>query len=127
MDYYKRKRKIMSKELRALERIRDFMSKNAVHWKQDIAMIETALKNYEMEHALRIRLENINYELVREKEKNQKKLKALEIIREEPMFPVYVKTYKNAFEMVSDRPGFSISKSVEELQKEFNILKEALS
>ena len=80
-----------------------------------------------MEHALRIRLENINYELVREKEKNQKKLKALEIIREEPMFPVYVKTYKNAFEMVSDRPGFSISKSVEELQKEFNILKEALS
>lgn len=55
------------------------------------------------------------------------KLKALEIIKEKPMFPVYVKTYKNAFEMVVDRPGFSIGQSVEELQKEFNILKEVLS
>ena len=37
----------MSKELKALYRIRDFMSENAVHWKQDIAIIETALKDYE--------------------------------------------------------------------------------
>lgn len=34
-------------------------------------------KSYEMEHTLRIRLENINYELVREKQDNEKKLKAL--------------------------------------------------
>lgn len=38
----------MSKELKALERVKNFMSKNAVHWKQDIAMIETALKALEI-------------------------------------------------------------------------------
>lgn len=42
--------------------------------------IENELKEYEMEHTLRVRLENINYELVREKQENEKKLKALEII-----------------------------------------------
>lgn len=44
--------------------------------------VEKALKDYEMEHTLRIRLENINYELVREKQENSKKLKALEIIKD---------------------------------------------
>jgi hypothetical protein len=66
-------------------------------------IVEEALKEYEMEHILRIRLENINYELVKrikDYEKNEdfykdvliyahlseqdriKKLKALEIIKE---------------------------------------------
>ena len=43
---------------------------------------DTTLKNSEMERTLRVRLENINYELVKEKEANEKKLKALEIIKE---------------------------------------------
>lgn len=37
----------MSKELKALERIKNFMSKNATHWKQDISMVETALNRLE--------------------------------------------------------------------------------
>lgn len=55
-----------------------------------------------------------------------KKLKALEIIKDKPMFPVYIKIYKNAYEMIADRPGFSVSQSAEELQKEFDLLKEVL-
>lgn len=40
------------------------------------------LKTFEMEHILRIRLENINYELVREKQDNKNKLTAFKIIKE---------------------------------------------
>lgn len=46
-----------------------------------IADIETALKETEMEHTLRVRLENANYELVRKEQANEKQLKALEIIK----------------------------------------------
>ena len=45
---------------------------------QDYKIIEKELKEYETEHTLRIRLENINYELVREKQENEKELKRLE-------------------------------------------------
>lgn len=38
----------MGKEKRALERVKKFMSVNAVHWKQDIAILEEALKEREM-------------------------------------------------------------------------------
>ena len=45
--------------------------------KEDFDNIENALKDYEMEHALRIRLENANYELVRKNQENEKKLEAI--------------------------------------------------
>ena len=80
----------MSKELKALERIKDFMSKNAVHWKQDISMIETALKDYNN------LLEKYDFKDIKELDDflnkhrfihqeqldNKKKLKALEIIKD---------------------------------------------
>ena len=74
--------------LQALERLRPkttyepYYTRNERRYCCDI--IETALKDYEMEHTLRVRLENINYELVREKQENEKKLKALEIIKKLP-------------------------------------------
>ena len=89
----------MSKGLEALNRIGEFQvdktyalktneNIDIFHYKtvkelvpQYFATIEKELKEYEMEHTLRIRLENINYELVREKQENEKKLKALEIIK----------------------------------------------
>jgi len=75
----------MSKELTPLEAVEELKQNNKVgsHLFDDelLDIIEAALKDYEMEHTLRIRLENINYELVREKQVNEKKLKALEIIK----------------------------------------------
>ena len=59
--------------------------------RQSLDNIETALKDYEMEHTLRVRLENINYELVREKQANEKKLKALEIIKEKQIDVYHIK------------------------------------
>ena len=72
----------MSEESKALEDIILYLNANEPKglYCSNIKIIKTALKNYELEHALRIRLENINYELVREKEKNQKRLKAFEIV-----------------------------------------------
>lgn len=65
--------------LEALESIIDtFYDKNT----EDIKIVRNALKDSEMEHTLRVRLENINYELVREKQANEKKLEALEIIKD---------------------------------------------
>lgn len=55
-----------------------------------------------------------------------KELKALEIIKKEPMFPMYVEMYENAYEMIIDRPGFAVNQSAEELQEEFDLLKEEL-
>ena len=75
----------MSKGLDALQDIRlrlfiesEVQSKKVI---KDLKTIEEELKDYEMEHTLRIRLENINYELVREKQENENKLKALDIIK----------------------------------------------
>ena len=86
----------MSKELEAFENIKReagtpyFSTLYDIDmWREDFATVKDKLKRleelekeWEMEHTLRIRLENINYELVREKESNEKKLKALEIIKE---------------------------------------------
>lgn len=55
-----------------------------------------------------------------------KEIKALEIIKEKPEFPMYVEMYENAYEMIIDRPGFAVSQSAEELQEEFDLLKEEL-
>lgn len=55
----------MNKELRALNRIRDFMSENAVNWKQDIWMIEAALKEKEKQDGvLKILKEVISFRKV---------------------------------------------------------------
>ena len=56
----------------------------------------------------------------------EKELKALEIIKETPVFAWYVTIYKNAYEMVADAKGFRIYNSVEELQEMFDLLKEVL-
>ena len=37
----------MSKGLRALKRITDFLKVNTPHWKQDVSYIEKELKDYE--------------------------------------------------------------------------------
>ena len=55
-----------------------------------------------------------------------KRLTALEIIKETPEFAWYVKIYKNAYEMVSDAKGFRLDNSVKELQEMFDLLKEVL-
>ncbi len=56
----------------------------------------------------------------------EKSLKALEIIKETPIFAWYVTIYKDAYEMVADAKGFRTNNSVEELQEKFNLLKEVL-
>ncbi len=94
MNYELKKETNMRKGLEALHHPRIELAKIdiSVEGKHDIAYmpfyktkqytaIEKELKEYEMEHTLRIRLENANYELVREKQENERKLKALEIIR----------------------------------------------
>ena len=88
-------------------------------------IIETALKDYEMEHTLRIRLENINYELVREKQGNDKKLKAFEIIKEKRVDITFFDTYvKWNWEKYLNR---KLKCSEKELtQAEFDLLKEVL-
>ena len=53
-------------------------------------------------------------------------LKALEIIKETPIFAWYVTIYKDAYEMVCDAKGFRVNESVKELQIKFNLLKEVL-
>ena len=57
-------------------------------WKDEINIIETALKDCEMEHTLRIRLENANYELVRKQEKQDK---ILRIIKEKEVDVYFLK------------------------------------
>lgn len=56
----------------------------------------------------------------------EKELKALEIIKETPIFAYYITIYKSAYEMVSDVNGFRINNSIEELQVMFDLLKEVL-
>lgn len=87
-------------------------------------IIETALKDYEMEHTLRIRLENINYDLVREKQENDKKLKALEIIKRCPTeITVLIDTYDDWEEYRND---FKKNERLIKTQTEFELLKEVL-
>ena len=56
----------------------------------------------------------------------EKTLKAFEIVQETPEFVWYVKIYKDAYEMITDRSGFRVNESVEELQKKFDLLREVL-
>ena len=103
----------MSKELKALARIRNFMSNNAVHWKQDIAMIETALKEYELMKEIRI---TARFDLAQV----NKEHKALEIIKEKfftdkPM--IYSDLYKY---------GLCIDAHVSLTEEEYDLLKEVL-
>ena len=90
-----------NKELTALEalsviyNLEDLQGGKDEFWKA-YRIIENALKDYEMEHTLRIRLENINYELVREKQENEKKLKALEIIKNHKLLNYVLKNPKCA-------------------------------
>ena len=53
-------------------------------------------------------------------------LKALQIIKETPIFAWYITIYKDAYEMVTDAKGFRINDSVEELQEKFDLLKKVL-
>ena len=75
----------MSKELtplKALERLGLYELTDVKQFVKDYSreeykIIETALKQLEMEHTLRIRLENANYELVRKQEKQDEILKVI--------------------------------------------------
>ena len=86
---------------------------------QEYEIIEKELKEYDMEHTLRIRLENINYELVREKQESEKKLKALEIIKKKMAF-VYVgkdDIMREHFILINGQ-GFAFREEEYELLKE---------
>ena len=108
----------MNKELTPLEAAKELKDEVVANYYQDqnwfderYEIIEKALKDYEMEHTLRVRLENINYELVREKQANKKKLKALEIIKDKQWFDDFMKEHLN-------RSYFT--------KEEFDLLKEVL-
>ena len=94
-------------------------------------IIEQELKEYEMEHTLRIRLENINYELVREKQENEKKLKALEIIKNKRVvIPILINSanLKAYNEYIMANGGY-VDYLYQDLlltQEEFDLLKEVL-
>lgn len=60
-----------------VKKYRELEPKLMICEKEDFNNIENALKDYEMEHTLRIRLENANYELVRKNQENEKKLEAI--------------------------------------------------
>ena len=132
----------MSKELKALNRIKQFMSLNAAHWKQDISYIETALKNYEeltntppilwgrthgntqsiidyiCKHYKEVKITNLE---------DEEKLKALEIIKEKLvnvdllMRCDYLDVYNMQMRVYSP-----IHKFQELTQKEYDLLKEVL-
>ena len=107
----------MSKELEALERIIEtFYNKES----DDIKLVKTALKDYEMEHTLRIRLENINYELIREKQENDKKLKALEIIKKKDVDVGWLKRAKDLNEYNN---GMGINSYSALTKEEYDLLK----
>lgn len=76
--------------LEALEKLTNYKCSRMSEKVECKEIIEKALKDYEMEHTLRIRVENINYELVREKQDNEKKFKAFafDIIKRELMLEV---------------------------------------
>ena len=118
----------MSKELTPLEAVKCLKEQFEICGIKNnpyLKIIETALKDYEMEHTLRIRLENINYELVEEKQENEKKLKALEIIKEKRVDITFFDTYiKWNWEKYQNR---KLKCSEKELTKEeFDFLKEIM-
>lgn len=70
----------MIKNLEAIEILKERKWVDIEQYKALCELIKTALIDGEIEHTLRIGLENDNYKLMREKQDNEKKLKALEII-----------------------------------------------
>lgn len=117
----------MSKELSpsdAFIRI-EHSSKRYKGRKEDLDTIFTALKDYEMEHTLRIRLENINYELVREKQKNDKELKALEIIKEKQV-DVYILLKTKSLDEYNEWYVGIQDDFIPLTQEEYDLLKEIL-
>ena len=118
----------MSKASEALERLK-FNLLAEGFWQdvlQDMLVIETALKEREMEHTLRIRLENINYDLVREKQENEKKLKALEIIKEYELLSVFQDENGKFFIIFTGKYGFEIETAIEIPQEKYDLLREVL-
>lgn len=108
---------------------------NITRYPKDIETIEKELKSYEMEHALRIRLENINYKLVREKQENEKKFKALEIIKKKNVFvwgfihrKDEIKDFEWTYEYYKTHYGYFHSGYKFDLltKKEYTLLKEVL-
>lgn len=108
----------MSKELEALEQLKYYntLQNDYYDMTKELDIIETALK----------RLETLEEEKQSFDRATEKKLKALEIIKETPIFAWYITIYKDAYEMVADAKGFRVNNSVEELQEMFDLLKEAL-
>lgn len=92
----------MSKELKALNRIKQFMSLNAAHWKQDISYIETAFK---------------------EKEEQDKILK---ILKKYPILAWYCTIYDTPQDMIVDAKGFMINEDMETIERYFNLVKQWL-
>lgn len=115
----------MSKELTPLEALEKLYFGWCDKQKQAhklMKTIETALKDYEMERTLRVRLENINYELVREKQESNKKLKVLEIIKEKQ---VNVFIFLHSGEDL-DTYNDMVEENRKLTQQEFDLLKEWL-
>ena len=73
---------------------RELEPKLMIYEKEWFDNIENALKDYEMEHTLRIRLENANYELVRKNQENEKKLEAIKDLESELGIDVITMFYK---------------------------------
>ena len=137
----------MNKELKALERAKMehsiikqgfpeqeyIKSLNEIETTlEDYADIEKMCKQYNIEFNL-VNIRHALFTLAQLKgssgtnwENYNIKLKALEIIKETPVFAYYITIYKNAYEMVSDVKGFRVNNSVEELQEMFDLLKEVL-
>lgn len=121
----------MSKELEAWEKIKNITSsyeqgfhsqlKDDYVYEKEVAIIETALKDYERRLALAKEYKDIN--------NVGKRLKAFEIIKEKDVDVVFVKRYKtveeynNAMDYISKNGG-----DFEEhlTQEEFDLLKEVL-
>jgi hypothetical protein len=151
----------MSKELKALKRIENFMSQNAVHWKQDIAMIETALERLEQyDNTLKeygcvsgdlnyfltrifTKLEQIGTALDKLKkdeslnldydvETNNKKLKALEVIKEKKVainilfMSANAYVYNQLYAVVIIPSGTTPKYEWKLTETEFDTIKEAL-
>lgn len=117
----------MGKGLKALEKIKqatysiDFELSVCVgeDYKKEINIIEKELERLDdlLEMLYKMNVKHGYKEYL-------KIIKALEIIKETPIFAWYITIYKDAYEMVSDAKGFRVNNSVEELQQMFDLLKE---
>ena len=93
---------------------------------KELKKVDQLEKQLNMVHKINAQLCIVRDELYKENELLKKKAKALEIIKETPIFAWYVSIYKNAYEMIADVKGFRLQNSAEELDEMFNLLKEVL-